>query len=48
MKEEILKKIYKLVSEEVEGAELFNNLEGDPVIIYKHGGEKYLITIEQL
>ena len=48
MREEIIEKIYKLVSDEVEWAEMFDNLENDPIIIYKQGGKKYLITIEQL
>ena len=49
-KDEMIKKIYNLLSEDCEALDLdyYYNLEGDYVVSYKQGGKKYLITIEEI
>ena len=51
MKDEMIRKIYgQLIKwdKSVKKPELFYNLEGDWVISYKQGRQKYLIMIEEI
>ena len=51
MKDEMIRKIYWQVIKQDKSAkkpELFYNLEGDWVISYEQGGQKYLIMIEEI